>query len=237
MEQEIYVGTSGYSYPEWKGIFYPPDVASKDYLRFYSARFPTTEINNTFYRFPTESASEGWNSQVPPGFRFSIKLTQKITHAKKLDEVSDEMSWFQKGIGPLRGRLGAVLVQLPPYFRQDLPLLKDFVSSYGTLLPLAFEFRHASWQSDETYRVLQDAKACLVIAETDQTPAERTVTANQLYLRLRKSAYEEGELEAWAEWIQATGKPAYVYLKHDRQAPMLAARLTELLAYGSSRSR
>jgi uncharacterized protein YecE (DUF72 family) len=237
MKQRIYIGTSGYSYPEWKGIFYPPDMPSKDYLGFYSTRFPTTEINNTFYRFPTESSSAAWNNQVPPEFRFSIKLTQKITHAKRLSNVADEISWFQKGIEPLRARLGAVLVQLPPYFRQDLPLLSDFLSLCGAALPLAFEFRHASWYTEETYGILQAAGACLVIAETDQTPAERTITADRLYVRLRKSTYGQGELEQWADWIQATGKPALVYLKHDRQAPLLASRLLDLLAYGRSASR
>jgi len=224
----ILIGTSGYSYKEWKGLFYPPDLPAKNYLRFYSEHFPTTEINNTFYRFPTESASSGWREQVSPEFRFSVKLTQAITHRKKLREVRDDMNWFLKGIQPLRGQLAAILVQLPPYLRKDIAALRAFLDEFGEL-PLAFEFRHESWRDDEVLTSLADRKAALVIAETDETPALREVPGRFAYLRLRKSEYAGGELESWASWILNLGVPRFVYLKHDEQAPALASRLLEII--------
>jgi len=228
-EKRIYIGTSGYSYPEWKGIFYPADLPSKNYLRFYADRFPTTEINNTFYRFPSESAAAGWNDQVPSGFRFAVKLTQKITHQKKLAEVDEEMEWFLKGIAPLRHKLSAILVQLPPYFRKDLAVLNQFLTRHGRSLPLAFEFRHPSWQSPEIFALLGDRGAALVMAETEEAPALREVTGSFIYVRLRKPSYQEGELEEWARWLLDQRKPCFVYLKHDEQAPVLAAQLFEML--------
>jgi len=228
-EKRIYIGTSGYSYPEWKGIFYPADLPSKNYLRFYADRFPTTEINNTFYRFPSESAAAGWNDQVPSGFRFAVKLTQKITHQKKLAEVDEEMEWFLKGIAPLRHKLSAILVQLPPYFRKDLAVLNQFLTRHGRSLPLAFEFRHPSWQSPEIFALLGDRGAALVMAETEEAPALREVTGSFIYVRLRKPSYQEGELEEWARWLLDQRKPCFVYLKHDEQAPVLASQLFEML--------
>ena len=224
----ILIGTSGYSYKEWKGLFYPPDLAAKNYLRFYSERFATTEINNTFYRFPTESASAGWRDQVPLEFRFSVKLTQAITHRKKLREVADDMSWFLKGIEPLKVQLAAILVQLPPYLRKDIAALREFLDAFGEL-PLAFEFRHESWRDEETLTALADRKAALVIAETDEAPALREVPGRFAYLRLRKSGYASGELESWASWIKNLNVPSFIYLKHDEQAPVLASRLLEIV--------
>ncbi|MFB3903291.1 MAG: DUF72 domain-containing protein [Acidobacteriota bacterium] len=228
-EKRIYVGTSGYSYPEWKGIFYPSDLPSKNYLRFYADRFPTAEINNTFYRFPSESAAAAWNEQVPNGFRFAVKLTQKITHQKKLVEVEDEMEWFLKGIRVLRPKLAAILVQLPPYFRKDTAVLGDFLDKYGRSLPLAFEFRHASWQSPDVLDLLSNRQAALVLAETDEAPALREVTGPFVYVRLRKQSYRDGELQSWARWLLDQRRPCFVYLKHDEQAPVLAVQLFEML--------
>jgi uncharacterized protein YecE (DUF72 family) len=230
-ESPILIGTSGYSYKEWKGLFYPPDLAAKDYLSFYSKRFPTTEINNTFYRFPTESTSTGWRRQVPEGFRFAVKLTQKISHHRKLRDAGEDMEWFLKGIEPLRAQLAAILVQLPPYLRKDIGALRAFLDSFGEA-PLAFEFRHASWMDEEVRTLLADRKAALVIAETDEVPALRELTGRFAYLRLRKSSYESGELEDWARWIQEQNLPRYAYLKHDQQAPILASRLSDLVHTG-----
>ncbi|RPI23868.1 MAG: DUF72 domain-containing protein [Acidobacteria bacterium] len=228
-EKRIYVGTSGYSYPEWKKIFYPADLAPKNYLHFYADRFPTTEINNTFYRFPSESTAASWKQQVPKGFRFSVKLTQKITHQKKLADVAEEMEWFQKGIGPLREKIAAVLVQLPPYFQKDLGVLDDFITRYGASLPLAFEFRHASWRASDVYQLLRDRKAVLVQAETEETPAVRETSGSFVYVRLRKEQYQAGELENWADWLLEQPKTCFVYMKHDQQAPVLASRFLDTL--------
>ncbi|HXK58456.1 MAG TPA: DUF72 domain-containing protein [Acidobacteriota bacterium] len=228
-DKRIYVGTSGYSYREWRKIFYPADLAPANYLSFYADRFPTTEINNTFYRFPSEAVASSWNEQVPRDFRFSVKLNQKITHQKKLADVEEEMQWFQKGIAPLREKIAAVLVQLPPYLRQDLSVLDEFITRYGRSLPLAFEFRHASWHTPELYDLLAERNAVLVMAETEEAPAVRETTGSFVYLRLRKARYEPGELEAWAQWLRQQRKSCFVYLKHDQQAPVLASQLLESL--------
>ena len=123
----IYVGTSGLSYKEWKGVFYPDKLPAKDYLSFYSQHFSTTEINNTFYRSPSEGTSAKWAEQVPENFRFTLKLNRKITHNKRLKDVEDEMEWFLKGAAALGKKLGTLLVQLPPYFREDTEVLEHFL--------------------------------------------------------------------------------------------------------------
>src|SRR2546429_3775741 len=145
----ILVGTSGFSYEEWRGSFYPPELSSKKFLAYYAQHFPTTEINNTFYRIPTAKLTGGWYGEVPGSFLFTLKLSQKITHAKKLKDVDEEMEWFLAGAAGLKEKLGTFLVQLPPYFRKDFGLLEEFLSKFSSRARLAFEFRHRSWLADE----------------------------------------------------------------------------------------
>lgn len=225
----IYIGTSGFSYAEWKGSFYPRDLSSDGYLSFYARHFPTTEINNTFYRTPSPKVTAAWAEQVPEEFRFTLKLTQKITHKKRIRDVDEEMTWFFRGAEPLGEKLGCVLVQLPPWFRKDLELLEAFLGDYGDRAPLALEFRHASWFEEDTYGVLERSGAALVASETDDQQAPRRLTAPFFYLRLRKSAYAEEELGEWAAWLNDAPGDGFVYFKHDREAPALADRLRDLL--------
>jgi len=229
-EQNIFVGTSGYSYAEWKGSFYPPGLPARDYLNFYAQEFVTTEINNTFYRLPSPEVSEDWASRVGDSFLFSVKLTGKITHQKRLTDVESEMERFSEGIRPLQGKIGSVLVQLPPYSRKDMDVLSDFVGRYSRLFPMAFEFRHESWDSDDVRELLRGSNVALVFAETDEhRPDRERLTGSFAYLRLRKSDYQDEELADWGAWVRRAGVPVYLYFKHDQKAPVLSRRFLELL--------
>ena len=235
VEQKIFVGTSGYSYAEWKGSFYPPELPARDYLNFYAREFATTEINNTFYRLPSPEIAAGWASRVGDSFLFAIKLTGKITHQKRLTDVESEMERFSEGIQPLGDRIGSVLVQLPPYYRKDMVVLKDFVGRYSRMFPMAFEFRHESWDSDDVRGYLKSSNVALVLAETDEhSPQREHLTGSFAYLRLRKSDYQDEELADWGAWVRGLRIPAYVYFKHDQKAPVLARRFLELLPTAKS---
>lgn len=225
----IYVGTSGFSYPEWKKIFYPERLSTKEYLSFYGARFRTTEINNTFYRSPSSEMCSTWATQVPADFRFALKVNRKVTHQKKLQNVDEEMSWFLRGASSLGDKLGPLLVQLPPFFRKNLEALESFLEKFSSRISIALEFRHQSWMSEDVFELLEKHRSALVLAQTDEQEADRRVTAPFLYLRLRKSSYASSELQEWARWIESQQGDTYAYLKHDTQAPALAQELVELL--------
>ena len=225
----IYAGTSGFSYKEWKGIFYPEDLPQKEYLHYYSRQFNSTEINNTFYRFPSEKTTAQWASVVPSGFRFALKLNQRIPHRKKLVECDEEMGWFFHGANPLWSQLGCILVQLSPWFKQDLEVLKGFLGKFADKAPLALEFRHESWFDSATFDLLRDYQASLGVVESDKLEASREVTAPFIYLRLRKPEYTQGDIEAWAGWIREQKRDVYAYFKHATAAPLLVRRLKEAL--------
>ena len=224
------VGTSGYAYKEWKGSFYPADLKADDFLRFYAGRFATVEINNTFYRMPTERVLAQWAAQVPDGFRFVLKASQRITHRKRLTECAEELQYFLRTANGLGAKLGPTLFQLPPNLKQDLPRLLDFLALIPRTWRAAFEFRHASWFTDETYAALRAHGAALVVAETDLEESELAVpvvaTADWGYLRLRRSVYDDGALDAWARTLRAQPwTDAYVFFKHEDEGagPRLAA--------------
>ncbi len=230
----ILTGTSGFAYDEWKGSFYPPALPSSEYLSWYASALDTTEINLTFYRMPSPRITARWAEAVPPNFRFSVKLNRRVTHQRRLEDVGSEMEYFEKGIAPVRDRLAAVLVQLPPWAGSRLEVLQRFLSDYAGRLPLAFEFRHRGWDTEETVRLIEDHGAAGVLAETDEQRPVRRSSSQFLYLRLRRSAYTEDELRDWADWLRAAGRPAYVYFKHDTEAPSLALRFRGLLQEGRS---
>jgi len=229
----ILVGTSGFAYKEWKGTFYPEDLPAKKYLSFYAEHFSTTEINNTFYRMPTAKLTEGWYAEVPDGFSFTLKLTQRITHFKRLKNVDDEMEFFLNSAAGLKEKLGPVLVQLPPNFKKDIAVIGDFLLKFGSQARLAFEFRHDSWFDDELFDLLRKHNVAFGIVETAEgkggnTPRE--VTGPFVYMRLRKGEYSVEEMLAWARWIRGQTVPVYCYLKHDERAPVLAKELLGALA-------
>jgi len=227
---KIRAGTSGWSYKEWKGFFYPEKLPAKDMLRYYSERFPTVEVNNTFYRLPNLTTLEGWLSQVPEDFSFVLKASKRITHDKRLKDVGDSVDYLLRTSGTLGARLGPFLVQLPPNMKKDVPRLRDFLAIFPARA--AFEFRHASWYDDEVYQALRERNAAWCIADTGEEgdpPFEST--ADWGYLRLRRVAYEEADLKSYADRIrQQSWGEAYVFFKHEDAGtgPKLAARFLEL---------
>ncbi|HZH04180.1 MAG TPA: DUF72 domain-containing protein [Myxococcaceae bacterium] len=225
------IGTSGYSYPAWKGSFYPKDLPAKRMLPFYAERFSAVEINNTFYRMPGEKLLSSWAEQVGPDFQFALKAPQRITHQKRLvdaESVTQEFVRIARGLG---GRLGPLLFQLPPYMKKDLPRLQAFLELLPPDVRVTFEFRHPSWVDDEVHGALQSHGAALCLSETDETEPPRVATADWGYLRLRRTDYAEGALEAWAKWIQAQAwKGAFIFFKHEDEGrgPAFAERLRTL---------
>ena len=229
---KLHVGTSGYSYKEWKGNFYPEDLPAKEMLSYYSRRLPAVEINNTFYRLPQPSMIENWNAQVPARFRFSIKATQRITHIKRLNNVADETKYLLETASLLEQRLGVVLFQLPPNFKKDVERLKAFLDRLQPDLRTAFEFRHESWFDDETFDLLRARDCALVVSDTDEKPLTEIIgTAKWGYLRLRRTAYDQDDLAEWMKRVKnQKWKDAFVFFKHEDEGtgPKLAAQFLEL---------
>ena len=233
---EIRAGTSGFAYKEWKGSFYPEDLKAADMLPYYAARFGSVEINNTFYRMPSEKVLGDWAAQVPAGFTFVLKANRQITHFKRLkDESYDPLDYFCTQATKLGDRLGPCLFQLPPNMKKDVPRLAAFLARMPAEIRPAFEFRHESWLDDETYDALRAADAALVIAQTEDEETPLVATASWGYLRLRKVDYGEGEVEGWAERVRAQPwAEAYVFFKHEDEGtgPKLANRFLEAVRTG-----
>jgi uncharacterized protein YecE (DUF72 family) len=230
----VRIGTSGYSYKEWKGTFYPARFPADQMLRFYAERFDAVEINATFYRMPTEKVLLGWAAQVPAGFTFVLKAPRRITHEQRLAGADESVGVFLKASSVLGPRLGPSLFQLPPNFRKDLGRLRGFLSLVPRTWRAAFEFRHASWFDDEVFGALRDHNAALCINDMGEgeVNAPFVATADWGYLRLRRVEYPPGLLERWAD--QLLGQPwntAYVFFKHEEEAtgPRLAAELKALV--------
>jgi uncharacterized protein YecE (DUF72 family) len=229
---KLHVGTSGYSYKEWKGNFYPEDLPAKEMLSYYSSRLPAVEINNTFYRLPQPSMMENWKAQVPARFRFSIKATQRITHIKRLNNVVEETKYLLETAALLEERLGVVLFQLPPNMKKDPGRLGAFLDLLPAATRAAFEFRHESWFDDETFGLLRQKNCALVVSDTDEKPLTEIInTASWGYLRLRRTAYEETDLAAWLKRVrEQKWKDAFVFFKHEDEGvgPKLAAQFIEM---------
>ena len=228
----IYVGTSGYSYKEWKGNFYPEKIPAKEMLRFYSERLSTVEINATFYRMPQLSMLENWKEQVPPTFRFSLKASQRITHFKRLKEVEEETKYFFETASVLADQLGVVLVQLPPNMKKDLPRLETFLAQLPQTTRVAFEFRHPTWFDDDVLDLLRSRSRALVVSDTDDMPTTHIdKTADWGYLRLRRVNYSEENLAEWHGRIRDQNwKETFLFFKHEDAGtgPKLAAQFLEL---------
>ena len=228
----LYVGTSGYSYKEWKGTFYPEDLPEKQMLRFYGERFRSVEINNTFYRMPKASVLEAWAQEVPSDFSFVLKAPQRITHMQRLKDASDSVSYFLDVAGVLKERLGPLLFQLPPNMKKDASRLREFLALLPTNRRVALEFRHASWFDEEVFQLLRDHQAALCIAEAEEGVEVPFVsTADWGYLRLRRPDYGDPELKAWVEKVRAPGwRDAFIFFKHEEEGkgPQMAKRFLEL---------
>ena len=230
---KVWVGTSGYSYKEWLGNFYPEELSPKEMLRWYASRLPAVEINNTFYRLPRESVLASWAGQVTPEFRFVLKAAQKITHVKRLKDVGAEVEYLFRVAAALGQNLGAILFQLPPNLRKDMQRLENFISSLPNRTNAAFEFRHASWFDDEVFAALRARNCALCFAETDEAQmGELVSTADWGYVRLRRSDYSGADLFKWKERILARNwDHGYVFFKHEDEGigPKLAREFLDLL--------
>jgi uncharacterized protein YecE (DUF72 family) len=227
---ELYVGTSGYSYKEWKGSFYPEDLPAKDMLSYYGRHLRAVEINNTFYRLPKASVLETWASQVPETFRFSIKASRRITHFARLNlEARDPTEYLLSTVRVLGDRLGVLLFQLPPNLKSDSDRLEGFLEMLPDGTPAAFEFRHETWKDEAVYELLRERGMAVVCADTDQSVEDEALvpTASWGYLRLRRPDYDDGDLARWAERVRGTGwDRAFVFFKHEDEGagPALASR-------------
>jgi uncharacterized protein YecE (DUF72 family) len=213
----IATGTSGFNYPEWEGRFYPERLPAGEMLAYYAARFPTVEINYTFYRMPTEPLLAGWAAQVPEHFTFTLKAPRRITHDRRLKDVADPTAAFCRTAATLGARLALLLFQLPPNLKCDLGLLEAFLDTLPPRVRAAFEFRHDSWFSDSVYERLDARRLALCVADSETRHTPMVATAEYGYVRLRDEGYADADLAAWASRIAAETRwrDAYVYFKHE----------------------
>lgn len=232
----VLVGTSGFSFAAWKGSFYPERLPSSEMLPYYAARFPTVEINNTFHRLPKAELLEKWAAQVPDGFEFALKASERITHRARLGPGSyDAARYFTATAAALGGRLGPLLFQLPPYLERDVPRLADFLAQLPREVRPAFEFRDGSWFDDEVFAALERGNATLCVAEDDdrRNPPIEGAGADWGYVRLRRPDYDDAALRAWAERIaQQRWYEVFVYFKHEDEGkgPLFARAFQEIAA-------
>lgn len=238
---DVHLGTSGFSYPEWKGRFYPDDLPDNRMLPYYSERFSSVEINNSFYRMPSTRMLSTWAAEVPRAFRFVLKASRRITHIARLkEEANDSVAYFFSQSDALGERLGPVLFQLPPNLKKDVPRLARFLATLPPGHRAAFEFRHPSWFDDEVYETLRAAGAALCVAEDEQLATPLVPTTDWGYLRLRRQDYTTADLERWASAVAENGRTwtdAYVFFKHEDAArgPALAREFESLLPATSPR--
>jgi uncharacterized protein YecE (DUF72 family) len=215
---QIYFGTSGWAYKAWKPDFYPEDLPQKKFLQYYASQLGAVEVNYTFRNRISEKTTASWLADTPETFRFTLKANQGITHFKRLKDAQESVRRFLDSIAGMHnsGRLGAVLLQLPPNLKADAELLDTFLSEWPRQLRSAFEFRHESWFAEEPLAVLKKHKAALCIAETDSLTTPETLTADFTYFRFRKPNYTAAECRRIAERIQSlAGMDVYAFFKHE----------------------
>jgi uncharacterized protein YecE (DUF72 family) len=229
----LYLGTSGFAYPEWRGSFYPQDLKDSDFLGHYTTRFPSVEINYTFRRFPAEKTMRRWADQAPDGFRFALKATGRITHTRRLRDADRDVSDFLDRARLLGDRMGPILFQCPPSLHFDRRLIESFLAYLPPVAPYAMEFRHESW--NEAKPILADNGVAWCVSETDERAADEVPTEPFVYLRLRKDEYTDDDLERWSETVRSAtenGRDVYAFFKHEEgvAAPRHADRLAGLVS-------
>lgn len=230
----VFIGTSGYKYPEWRGSFYPEKFPTGKMLPYYAERFSTVEINYTFYRMPNAKTITGWQAETPAEFVFALKAPKRITHDARLKDVDEPLRYFVDTARSLGPKLGPFLFQLPPSFRKDLGSLGDLLALLPPGCRAAFEFRHASWFSEDTYGLLRTRNAALCVADTDNGTTPMVTTATFGYFRLRDEGYSAGDLHEWSwtvQRLQAHWQDTFIYFKHEESGtgPDLARELRALL--------
>jgi uncharacterized protein YecE (DUF72 family) len=233
----VWIGTSGYNYPEWRGSFYPEKFATSKMLPYYAERFTTVEINYTFYRMPTAKTIAGWDAETPAGFRFALKAPKRITHDRRLKDVDEPLRYFLDAAGQLGPKLGPLLFQLPPNFKKDLSRLDDLLARLPPGLRYAFEFRHASWHADDLYDRLRRSNAALCLADSEKASTPLEPTADFGYLRLRDEGYSPADLTEWSRTATRLGAgwhDTFVYFKHEESGigPALAQQFRTLIPAG-----
>jgi uncharacterized protein YecE (DUF72 family) len=214
---KLLAGTSGFAFKAWKGPFYPPDMKDPGMLAFYSGRFPTVEINNTFYRLPRESVLIEWAKQVPERFTFAIKASQRITHFARLKpDCADAVSYLLRTTASLGPLLGPILFQLPPNLKKDIDRLRGFIDILPADRRFTIEFRHESWFEDDVLGALRERDIALCVSEQPEFASPVVATASWGYARLHRLDYDEAGLTDWARKLRAVPwTEAYVYFKHD----------------------
>jgi uncharacterized protein YecE (DUF72 family) len=230
----IWIGTSGYNYPEWKGSFYPPDLPAAKMLPYYAARLPTVEINYTFYRMPTEKLLAGWAAQTPTPYKITLKAPRRITHDSRLRHCGELVRGFCGVAGTLGDKLGALLFQLPPGTKKDLALFDSFLAELPPRACAAFEFRHASWFDEEVFDRLAARGLAVCVADSEKMSTPVRITTEYAYFRLRDEGYTPADLTRWAETIRSSTegcRDVFVYFKHEDagKGPEFAALLRERL--------
>jgi uncharacterized protein YecE (DUF72 family) len=230
-ERRLLAGASGYSFKEWRGVFYPEQMDPDAMLPFYAERLPSVEINNTFYRMPRTSMLEHWVEITPPAFRFAIKASRRITHIGRLktESVADSVAYLYKNLASLGDKRGPVLFQLPPNLKKDVPRLAAFLALLPADHRAAFEFRNDTWFADDVYDALKGVGASLCFSEReDDAPPPLVETAPWGYVRLRLENYSDSDLAQWAQRMRATGwQEIYAYFMHEPTAPEYATKLMQ----------
>lgn len=230
---KLYAGTSGYSYKEWKGSFYPQALAAKDMLPYYAAKLPAVELNNTFYRLPQPGMIESWKTQVPDDFRFTVKASQGITHFRRLKDAADATKRMLDIVSGLGDRLAAVIYRLPDDMEKDLKRLESFLKHLPPNPPAVFDFRHPSWFDDDVVQLLRSENRVLCVSDMDELPAARQIhrTAAWGYVRLRRVRYSTADLRGWISRMKDQDwTTAFVFFKHEDggTGPRLAAEFIDL---------
>ena len=233
---QLFSGTSGFSYKEWKGSFYPEKLPNDEMLSFYAQKLSSVEINNTFYRMPRTHVLENWREQVDDNFRFSVKASRRITHIKRIKNCEDETDYLLSKLATLGDRLGVILFQLPPHLKKDMQRLEAFLSLLPEDTPAAFEFRHQSWFEADVYDALRERNFALCTADTDDDEDGVLIsTADWGYLRLRRAGYSKTALKQWARKVEQTEwRHGFVFFKHEDggAGPALASQFLEIAGRG-----
>jgi uncharacterized protein YecE (DUF72 family) len=230
----LWVGTSGYNYPEWRGSFYPEKFPTAKMLPYYAQRFRSVEINYTFYRTPKVEILGGWCAATPETFKFTLKAPKRITHIARLKDCADQVRYFVDTAASLGPKLGVLFFQLPPYLKKDVALLDAFLDTLPRDIRAAFEFRHASWLDESVYARLATRNLALCVAESEKLSTPVEITADYAYFRLRDEGYEPDDLKRWARIIldktSACGD-VFVYFKHEEagKGPAFARLLLDAL--------
>jgi uncharacterized protein YecE (DUF72 family) len=223
----IRIGTSGWYYGHWAGLFYPAGLARNDWLSYYAQNFDTVEINNSFYHLPKEQSLKKWYRQAPENFVYAVKASRYITHIKKLKEPSEALERFFERMGMLAEKLGPVLYQLPPNFHKDIERLESFLGALAGYPPAVFEFRHESWFSEDTYELLKQFGAGFCIHDMPGIRSPRIITSDIVYVRFHGPTgryagnYSESVLKDRAEWLKDNTTKAhriYIYFNNDADA-------------------